>query len=276
MARFQIYEGPPGQGKSLYTAKLARSLLERNGKWLRKQTIAYERALAVWEASLSKLRSLGYFNEDRTEQAWLVKNPAPLPPEKRRIASNIKFAEWFEAKYPGWIVYWTKLEELHELRHADLIWDEIATELDARNWPNLSPETMRMLSQYRKRGLDIYANTQDFSMVDVRARLMITSVHTLTKIIGSPDPSATKPAVTRIWGLVLIRQVENWKQINPEKKKYSFFDWSIMLIERELVEMYDTTQDIAHGGYPPMRHIERVCELGDKCTHKDRHKVTHA
>jgi len=231
MARFQIYEGPPGQGKSLYTAKLARGLLQRNKKWYDRQYAAYEKVLESWERSLALRVPTG------DDLQWKEENPPPQPPKKRLIASNIKFADWFEAKWDGWILYWTRLDELHELRHADLIWDEIATELDARNWPNLSPETMRMLSQYRKRGLDIYANTQDFSMVDVRARLMITSVHTLTKLIGSPDPSATKPAVTRIWGVVLIRQVENWKQINPEKKKYSFFDWSLMFIERELIEL---------------------------------------
>lgn len=271
MAKFQIFEGPPGQGKSLYTAKLTRDLLKRNLRWYTRQTQAYEASLESWDRSATLRGAV----TPELKDAFALKHPRPEPPKKRQIASNIKFAEWFEEKWPGWIIYWTKLEELHELRHADLIWDEIATELDARNWPNLSPETMRMLSQYRKRGLDIYANTQDFSMVDVRARLMITSVHTLTKLIGSPDPSATKPAIKRIWGVVLIRQVENWKQINPEKKKYSFFDWSLMLIERDLVDMYDTTQDIAHGGYPPMRHIERFCELGALCKDRGHHRITH-
>lgn len=217
MAKFEIVEGAPGQGKSLYTAKRARDLIKRNKKWEKKGGA------------------------------------------HRRIASNIKFSKDFEEKNRDWIIYWNNLDQLHGLRNADIIWDEIATELDARNWNNLSPETMRMLSQYRKRGLDIYANTQDFSMVDARARLMITNVKTLSKITGSGDPSATKPVIKFIWGLVLIRGVQNYKITDATKKVYSFFDWSIMLIERELVELYDTTQDIVQGAYPSLRKIVRIC-----------------
>lgn len=271
MAIFRIVEGPPGQGKSLSTALMTKRLLQRNLRWYVRQLKEYEKNLDSWERS----RSLRITDDERTAFEGIY--PRPELPKRRMVASNIRFSEEFEAKWPvgEWLMYWTRLEELHDLRHADLIWDEIATELDARNWPNLAPETMRMLSQYRKRGLDIYANTQDFSMVDVRARLMITSVQTLTKLIGSPDPSATKPKVGKVWGVILIRGVENWKETQADKKKYSFFNWSLMLIEQELVDMYDTTQDIKHGGYPPMRHIERECELGDLCTDRGRHKVIH-
>lgn len=269
MAIFRIVEGQPGQGKSLHTARQARSLLRRNSAWHAKRMARFELAHAKWESEREWRLGLG-----------MPEIPEPVAPEKRILASNIKFSESFEKKWgiydgkDGWIKYWTRLDELHHLRHVDLIWDEIATELDARNWPNLSPETMRMLSQYRKRGIDIYANTQDFSMVDVRARLMITSVATLTKLIGSPDPSATKPEVKKVWGVVLIRGVENWKETQAEKKRYSFFNWSMMLIERELVDMYDTTQDIQHGGYPALRHVERFCEDPSCEVHK-KGKVLH-
>lgn len=262
MARFDVVEGPPGQGKSLYTARLSRRLLNRNLRFYERSLVAYNARMKAWERAKA-LRA-----DDTT---WLEKNPKPIEPLRRKIAANMKYSEAFEKKWEGWIIYWTRLDELHDLRHVDIIWDEIATELDARNWPNLAPETMRMLSQYRKRGLDIYANTQDFSMVDVRARLMITSVRTLTKLIGSPDPSATKPTVEKVWGVVLIRGVENWKETQAEKKKYSIFNWSLMLIERDLVEMYDTTQDIKHGGYPPLRHVERSCEDPNCPFHKTIH-----
>lgn len=236
MARFEIVEGAPGQGKSLYTARQALRLLKRNKKW-------FERS-----------------------------------GKKRRLASNMKFSEEFERQNEGWIVYWASLDELVKLSDCDVLWDEIATELDARNWPLLSSETKRFLSQYRKRGIDIYANTQDFSMVDVRARLMITGVKTLNKIIGSPDLSTTKPPPKVVWGLVLIRTVENYKQVNPEKKKYALFDFSFMLIEKELTDIYDTRQDIRAGALPLLRHEDRYCEYyetpGHPC-YKKSHKVLH-
>lgn len=221
MATFEITEGAPGQGKSLYTARTTRRILQRNRKWEQKG------------------------------------NP------RRLVWSNLKFSEAFEKEFDGYIKYWSDSSQLVKLRDCDIIWDEIATELDSRNWPNLSIEMKRFLSQYRKRGIDIYANTQDFSMIDARARLMISDVRTLTKILGSRDISTTKPAPKRIWGLVLIRDVENYREIDPEKKKYSIL-FSLMFITRELVSIYDTRQDIALGEPPPLRHEVRYCEHHNK------------
>jgi len=195
---------------------------------------------------------------------------------KRRILSNLKLAEEIEKKYHGFIDYWTDSQQLCKERDCDIFWDEIATELDARNFANLSTELKRFLSQYRKRGIDIYANTQDFSMIDARARLMISNVRTLTKILGSRDISTTKPAPKHIWGLVLIRDVQNFKETEPEKKKYEILP-SFMLIEKSLVEIYDTRQDIPVGKAPPLKHEIRYCEKhhehgGEGCDYK---KITH-
>jgi len=278
MAIFKIVEGQPGQGKSLWTARLTSRLLQRNKRWYERGLKKYDLDCESYERSV-ELRRLRLSMEAGEGGKDI---PIPEPPKKRRIASNIKFSESFEEKWgvyseenkEGWIIYWAQLEELHQLRHVDIIWDEIATELDSRNWPNLSPETMRMLSQYRKRGLDIYANTQDFSMVDARARLMITSVDSLRKIIGSSDPSATKPVIKNVWGLILIRGVENGKETQAEKKKYSFFNWSLMLIERDLVDMYDTTQDIKQGAWPSLKHVIRYCE-DPECKMHTQGVITH-
>jgi len=225
MATFEITEGAPGQGKSLYTARTTRRLAQRNLKWF--------------------------------------KNGNPL----RFIYSNLKFSEEFEEEWTietnhgkvCMIKYWTDSSELVKLRDVDIIWDEIATELDARNWVNLSIEMKRFLSQYRKRGIDIYANTQDFSMIDQRARLMISNVRTLTKILGSRDISTTKPPPKHIWGLIMMRDVTNFKETDPEKKKYEILP-SFMFISRDLVKIYDTRQDIALGKPPPLRHEVRYCE----------------
>lgn len=217
MATFEITEGAPGQGKSLYTARLAEILIRRNIKW--------------HEAGNNK----------------------------RLVASNIKFSEEFEKRYEGYITYWISTSEIVNMYDCDIIWDEIATELDSRNWTNLSDELKRFLSQYRKRGVDIYANTQDFSMVDMRARLMITHVRTLSKIIGSRDISTTKPNPKHIWGLIMIRDVQNYKETDPEKKKYGLIP-SFMMITRELVSIYDTRQDIKQGELPRLKHTIRYCE----------------
>lgn len=179
---------------------------------------------------------------------------------RRIVMSNMKFSESFEEANVGYFGYWVDSAELIQLRNCDIIWDEIATEIDNRNFANLSVEMKRFLSQYRKRGLDIYANTQDFSMIDARARLMITSVRTLRKLLGSPDISTTKPPPKRIWGFVLIRDVENFRETDPEKKIYSWVP-DFFFISRALVSLYDTTQDIPLGKPAPLKHEERTCEL---------------
>jgi len=267
MARFEVIEGAPGQGKSLYTARKVSQLLGRNKKWFERQLIAYDRALKAWEYARDTIWKK--MNSYETSEEFEARVPRPQLPTKRLVASNMKFSEDFETVHKDWIVYWSDMQQLVKLRDCDVIWDEIATELDARNWPLLSSETKRFLSQYRKRGIDIYANTQDFSMVDARARLMITSVKTLNKILGSPDLSTTKPAPKVIWGLVLIRGIMNFRETNPEKKRYSFADFGFMLIEKELVAIYDTRQDIVLGLPPPLRHEVRFCELhGANCDFK--------
>lgn len=218
MAKFEIVEGAPGQGKSLYTARLTFRLLQRNKKWFKQTGI------------------------------------------KREIYSNIRFSDEFEKKAEGYLKYFTDPSEIVRLQDCDIIWDEIATELDSRNFAELSSELKRFLSQYRKRGIDIYANTQDFSMIDKRARLMISGVRTLTKIMGSRDISTTKPNPKHIWGLVLIRNVQNYREDDPEKKKYDLVP-SFMIIDRELVSLYDTRQDIPMGKPAPLKHRELVCEF---------------
>jgi len=229
MAKFEVVEGQPGQGKSLYTARKVESLIRRNKKW------------------------------------YVTQQKLGLVAKKRVIVSNMKFSPAFEKENAGWFRYWLNLSDLMKERHVDIIWDEIATELDSRNWSLLSDEVKRFLSQYRKRGLEIYANTQDFSMVDGRARIMITSVATLTKVMGSPDPSETRPPPKHIWGLIWIRHVENWRETQATKKRYNLLDiLNFMPIERRYVEMYDTTQDIEKGVPPPLRHETRYCELHGK------------
>lgn len=210
MATFEIIEGAPGQGKSLYTARLVRKLIKRNRDW--------------------------------------YKNTGNL----RKIYSNIHFSQSFYNENRDFLCYWRSPLELTQIMDSDVIWDEIATELDSRNFATLPDELKILLSQYRKRGIDIYANTQDFSMVDARARLMVTRVATLTKIIGSPDPSPTKPPIKTIWGLIGVQEVNNYKETNPDKKEYSVIP-SFFFIDKEDVEIYDTRQAISAGQLPPKR-----------------------
>lgn len=187
----------------------------------------------------------------------------------RPIVSNIKLAESVESAYPGLVKYWAEPEELIGLRDCDVIWDEIATHLDSTQWQNVPLDLKRFLQQHRKRGIDIYGSSQAFAMVDISMRRLVDELFICSKLFGSGNPSATRPDIKRIWGLIWISEVEP-SSFEDEKPKRVGWDW--LTIKRSLVEIYDTRQEIKMGKYPPLKHIERHC-IDPNCGHV---KVIHS
>lgn len=184
---------------------------------------------------------------------------------KREVWLNLKLSEAVEKEFEGFIKYWKNPAELVDLRNVDVFWDEIATHLDATQWANMSLELKRWLQQHRKFGIDIYGTTQDFSMVDVSFRRLTSELMHLVKLFGSPDKSATRPEVKRIWGLVILRTLDPQKY---DEKKSKFEPENLipkfMWIQRSDIDVYDTTAEVEVGEYPRLRHIERKCEC---CSH---------
>jgi len=237
MAVFEIIEGQPGNGKSLYTAKMVKRLVARNKKWYKKQGII--------RPIFSNLK----FSPEFEDFATVIENEGS---ENSRKISLIR--------------YWQTVDEVSKLRDVDLIWDEIATEMDARTFASLSDEVKRFLSQYDKRGVEIYANTQDFSLIDLRARLFVTRVATMVKIIGSRRPSPTRPPLKRIWGIILVRDLTDWKATDPSKKVYSLLP-TLFFINKEDVAIYDTRQTIEATALP-VKTLRKQVEIypGDEKT----------
>jgi len=235
MAVFEIIEGQPGQGKSLYTARLCRKLVARNQNWFEKS------------GTVRLIYSNLKFSPEFEAQSYVT------------LREEIE-GKWETQKIPL-LHYWENVDEVSKLRDCDLIWDEIATEMDARTFSTLSDEVKRFLSQYDKRGVEIYANTQDYSLVDLRARMFVTRVATMNKILGSPRPSPTKPPIKKIWGLILIRDLAEWKATDPTKKVYEMIP-SFFFIKPEDVAIYDTRQSINATSLPvkKLRKQLAVCE----------------
>lgn len=189
----------------------------------------------------------------------------------RKVVSNIKLNPEIEEEYKEHIRYWEDPSDLTNVKDADVIWDEIATHLDSTQWANVPLELKRWLQQHRKLGVDIYGNTQDFAMVDISMRRMTEQLFYMKKLIGSRDKSATTPEVKRIWGVIMVRELDPraYKEDSKENKGVGLprFIW----ISKSLINVFDTGQEIKAGKYPPLKHIEREC--GDpNCTF---HKVLH-
>lgn len=229
-----IFSGLESSGKSLKLAMVATEIAERNAKWKKESGIT------------------------------------------RPIVSNMYFSTDFykyvteELGIP--ILYWNNLDELISYTNADIFIDEIGTYFDSRLWQDLSLDVRRWLTQGAKQGIEIYGSAQDFAQVDKAFRRLVNHLYYIRKIIGSRRPSATKPPVTKIWGICLVNEL-NPQQYNEQKSKFenmSILDFSMFYIERQFCEVFDTTQKIERSAPPLMKHIERAC--ADNCGF---HKTIH-
>jgi len=224
-----VISGLPGAGKSLKLARMVLMLLERNRRW--------------------------------------AENPNNTKKIKRILYTNLKLAPWVMTEYDGYIKEWVDTQELTRVRNCDVIWDEFATAMDATQWQNMSLELKRWLQQHRKFGIEIYGTSQDFAQVDKSFRRLVSDLLHITKLIGSPDKSTTKPDVKHVWGLCLIRELDP-QRYDEAKSKFENQDIipKFMWITRKDIDVYDTTAEVVMGKHPPLRHIERVCEMSG-CDH---------
>jgi len=132
----------------------------------------------------------------------------------RPIYSNLKFSDSLEAEFEPYIKYWSEAMDLVKIRDADVIWEEMGAYCDSTQWANMPLELKRWLQQHRHRGVEITGNVQEFSQIDISLRRITHEVLYLRKIIGSRDPSPTRPPVKYVWGVILVQSVspDNYKE----------------------------------------------------------------
>lgn len=219
-----VITGTPGAGKSLKLARTVLHILERNRKWF----------------------------ENKNNNLKV----------RRILYTNLKLAPWVMREWEGYIKEWVDTGELTALRNCDVIWDELATAMDATQWQNMSLELKRWLQQHRKFGIEIYGTSQDFAQVDKSFRRLVSDLLHITKLIGSRDKSTTMPDAKYIWGLCTIRTLDPQRYDESTSKfENQGLIPSFMWIRREDITVYDTTAEVKMGKYPPLRHITRSCEL---------------
>ena len=176
----------------------------------------------------------------------------------RQIYTNFHLRPDLEELYSGALRHWQNLEELVVVKDVDIFIDEIFNYFDAKHWAELSFSVRRWLSQHRKLGIEIYGNCQDFAQVDISFRRMVSDLFYLVKVIGSRDPSPTRPAVKWIWGMSIIYTMSPVDYQENQKDNSTRFHW-VMFIDRKSCELYNTREIIQPGVFPPLQHIERRC-----------------
>jgi len=231
----------PGEGKSADTARIARKLLKEYKK---------------------------------TEKRY-----PKLP--KRELWSNMKFSDKFDAKElkrnpatgevineNGHLCYWDNPKQLRDLRDCDIIIDEAANYFPADGWGQLPRWLRKMFAQHRHRGMRIFLNTQDYKAVDINLRRMVGVAYRVKKIVSSRDISATRPPVNFIWGLVMRQQfdpaqIEQEGVYSPRLKDITAIP-AFFTLNRKLIDIYDTTQDIPEYMPNALEHEEKTCEVCGK------------
>lgn len=215
-----IFSGAEDSGKSLKLAEYSGKILERNADWLK-----------------------------------ITGVPRP-------IISNIEYSPSFleyanQLNVP--IRHWRDLEELPALTDCDLIIDEVGTYFDSRTFKDLPLDIRLWLAQASKLGVDIYGSAQDFAQVDLAFRRLTTELYHITKLVGSQRPTKTRPPVTRIWGVCMMRELDP-VGYDEQKKQFAASGMpSVFFIRREICEIFDTTKRIAKTKPPPYKHVMRPC-----------------
>jgi len=223
------YTGKESSGKSLKLAKVCKTLVNRNAKWLKQS------------GTIRPIASNLIFSETFEEYA-----------EKKGIP----------------IIYWANLDDLIQLRDCDIIIDEISNYFDARGWKELNLDVRRWMSQGAKIGIEMYTSAQDFAQVDVAFRRLINKLYKITKVIGSRRPSATRPPVKRIWGICAMTELDplRFDEVNDKFSTISSYP-SLFTISKYDCEIFDTKQEILKSKPLYYKHQERYC-MDPNCNYK--------
>lgn len=210
------------------------------------------------------------------EQSVKIEKKYKLP--KREIWTNAPMNKQITEKYKDRLRYWKNpldmvfVDDQRKIirTNFDCLWDEIAVEIPSDKWKETDPEIRRFFAQHRKRGIRIWANTQDYMMVDINARRMATHVYQVHKIIGSRDPSPTLPPLKKIWGMVFVWELDKAyiRQDDMDRRHLTLLPY-VIFINKKLCLAYDTSYDISKE-FLELRHIERECKVCGKV------KVEHA
>ena len=192
---------------------------------------------------------------------WLLERAIKIKKKlnlKREVWLNFHLSNEVLEKYKDFIFYYDDLHQLIEKKDIDIVIDEVSVYLPCDRWKDTHFEVRRMLAQHRKRGLEIYANTQDYKMIDINFRRMIRYVYVVKKLCGNRDPSNTMPPIKYIWGIYTRREIDV-SSLENEKESAALSFPKFKLIRREYCEIYDTREDIKPGKPPKFKHIAREC-----------------
>jgi len=176
----------------------------------------------------------------------------------RKVCSNIKFSPSIESRFSDFIYYWKEATEVPTFRDCDVLIDELAIYFDAQNWADTSMELKRYLRLHRHYNVNIYGVAQDFDTVDIAFRRLTATLYTVTRIIGTREPSVVyQPKYPFL--VSLVREVDR-RDFEKKKEEYRYVSFSLpTLFTKEDFDVFDTHEVLSVSNVIPMKHIKKVC-----------------
>lgn len=234
------YTGLPGCGKTYVLVEKIQELLIRNKKFFK---------------DTGGIRRVIYTNVE-------------LHPDL--IKKNKDYIKFFGEKHDI-----TDLDFIFTESDIDIVFDEIGVYFDSTQWQNLAIKYRQWFALHEHYGVDIYFASQDFMMIDKSFRRMVTGLYWLKKLMGSARPSATKPKIKRIWGIIIGYEVDpkTYKEDEKlEKKKLDIFP-NFWFINKQVVDNYNTRQKFKE--VPRMLIHENAYCADPTCIYHHKPKIIH-
>jgi len=178
----------------------------------------------------------------------------------RLLFSNLIFSDDFYNEYKDFIRYYTRIDELVNEKGCFVICDELSLYFSALKSEPLPDNVNRWLRQGAKQGVFIRGSAQEFHDLHVQFRRRVFSVYHCVKLFGSARPAVNTPPVPGVWGLVRLRPlvIEPYDELNP-RYHFSLPPFDCLLITKQLVSIFNTSQVIGDVPPLPFKHIERSC-----------------
>lgn len=232
-----IVDGYSGHGKTVWTVKKIRDLLNRG------ERIFSDIKLYPEKMDLS-IEGITY-----TRNAKGKKEKIPF-----NIEGQLSSRE--DRNNPGKrILYWAHFDEWQFLRTGTILCDEGGVKFNARRFDALPDEIQNKLMQLRHERLDLYLTAPHHSRIDLMIRQNTERFYHLNLIVGSPKfEKGILPRVTSVWPL----QLEEIVLVGTPQEEFIKSGKGLpFYIRPKYFGWYDTSRVVTEGRPMPIRALCR-------------------
>jgi len=170
------------------------------------------------------------------KSVWLVAEIMRYLRQGYHVYSNVDVRLKLSARFEGRFHYIESLDEVTNVHEGKIVFDEVQTYLNSRNWDKLDIRFQLLLQQHRKRGLDIIGATQSIKRADVVFRELVQRFYRVKKIFSLV-------VFGKAFGLFYLREFDP-DTIESSSGNFEAIGWPwLFMADPFTFALYDTTQE---------------------------------